>query len=355
MKLSITFEQALERASVPLRRKIEYSVDLIRKAESLALKYSDKGFYLAFSGGKDSQALMHITQLAGVKFDSHFSPSSIDPPENLRFIKNHYPEVEFDKLNNNIYDEFKKRKCLPSMRIRWCCAVYKEIHGGGRVTLVGVRNSESFKRSQRKEVEVTNRKFAGDLDGFHEWSKVRIAKKRKKQSKDTQFDQFADHEEQMVTCVGGKDKIVVSPIIHWSDQDVWEFLNDVVQVPHCELYDQGWNRIGCILCPMANAKLVSRDEQRWPYVKERWIKAISELIQEATATTDIPEKGGKWVTFWNEENTARFLSPTDKARPYDLRVASENVYDWWTSKMPFDEWYVRRFQQQTINFEEDDT
>ena len=29
----------------------------------------------------------------------------------------------------------------------------------------------------------------------------------------------------MVTCVGGKDKILVSPIIYWTEQDVWEFLN----------------------------------------------------------------------------------------------------------------------------------
>jgi len=34
--------------------KIDKAVALLRKAEKLALRYSDEGFYLAFSGGKDS-------------------------------------------------------------------------------------------------------------------------------------------------------------------------------------------------------------------------------------------------------------------------------------------------------------
>lgn len=44
-------------------RTLRHSIDLLKKSESLALRYSDKGFYLAFSGGKDSQALYHVAQL----------------------------------------------------------------------------------------------------------------------------------------------------------------------------------------------------------------------------------------------------------------------------------------------------
>lgn len=44
-----------------LRKKIEYSIDLLRKSEKMALRLDpENGFYLAFSGGKDSQALYHI-------------------------------------------------------------------------------------------------------------------------------------------------------------------------------------------------------------------------------------------------------------------------------------------------------
>ena len=49
--------------------KLQHSIELLQKSEALALRYYDKGFYLAFSGGKDSQALYHVTELAGVKFE----------------------------------------------------------------------------------------------------------------------------------------------------------------------------------------------------------------------------------------------------------------------------------------------
>lgn len=36
-----------------LQDKIDYSVELLRKAEPLALKMHPDGYHLAFSGGKD--------------------------------------------------------------------------------------------------------------------------------------------------------------------------------------------------------------------------------------------------------------------------------------------------------------
>lgn len=38
-----TLEEALQRASKPLARKIEYSVNLIRRAEKIALSYDNRG------------------------------------------------------------------------------------------------------------------------------------------------------------------------------------------------------------------------------------------------------------------------------------------------------------------------
>lgn len=283
MELKEDLQTYLGRAKRGLRAKIEYSIELCRKAAKIAPMYDEEGYlWLAFSGGKDSQALIHIAQLAGVKFKAYFSPTSVDPPEVIRFIRKNYPEVEFNPLKKSIYSEFLKIKCLPSMKIRWCCAEFKEKGGANKVVLVGVRNSESVKRSKRKEVEVTNHKFSGDFDGFNEWSEERRIKKQKKLAKDkAQFDQFSEHKEQMVTCINGKDKIVVSPIIHWSDDDVWEFLNDVVQVQHCELYDKGRTRIGCIMCPMSKKSQILKDIEEYPHVYEKWVKAIMQVRKDA--------------------------------------------------------------------------
>ena len=43
--------------------KIEYSIELLKKAETLALKYNDFGFHLAFSGGKDSQVIYELAKM----------------------------------------------------------------------------------------------------------------------------------------------------------------------------------------------------------------------------------------------------------------------------------------------------
>ena len=332
MELKEDLQTYLGRAKSGLRAKMEYSIELCLKAAKIAPMYDDEGYlWLGFSGGKDSQALYHIAQLAGVKFKAFFSPTSVDPPEVIRFIRTNYPEVEFTPLKKSIYSEFVKRKCLPSMKIRWCCAEFKEKGGTNKVVLVGVRNSESVKRSKRKEVEVTDHKFSGDFDGFNEWSEKRRIKKQKKLAKDkAQFDQFSEHTEQMVTCIDGKDKIVVSPIIHWSEDDVWEFLNDVVRVPHCELYDKGRTRIGCIMCPMSKISQIKVDIKEYPHVYEKWVKAIMQLRKEALFNGSTPPKadmehsqtpqsgiqdtcrlnnrGGKWTNC--QSNGERFLSPT---------------------------------------------
>ena len=87
-----------------LKQKIEHSIALLKKAEKLALRYdSEDGFFLAFSGGKDSQALYHIAEMAGVKFKAHFSPTTVDPPQLIRFIRRNYPDVIFGKVKKNIY------------------------------------------------------------------------------------------------------------------------------------------------------------------------------------------------------------------------------------------------------------
>lgn len=55
-----------------LDEKIEYSINLLRKSEEMALRMDpENGFYLAFSGGKDSQALYHLAVQGGEIQGSH--------------------------------------------------------------------------------------------------------------------------------------------------------------------------------------------------------------------------------------------------------------------------------------------
>lgn len=278
MKINLTYEQALQKASPRLRKQMEHTRDIILKAVPLALRYDpDKGFFVGFSGGKDSQALYHMMQLCDVPMHVYFSPTSIDPAENIRFIRKNYPEVEFTKIDKSIFDVFREMKVLPSMRIRWCCAYFKEKGGEGKVVCTGVRKAESVRRSKRNEIEVSGRKFSGHMDEFEDWQEKRTRKKMKNLNQD----QFSDAKQTEVRCINGKDKILLNPILEWSEDDVWEFLNKVVEVPHCELYDEGYTRIGCVGCPMATTKNQIKQFLRWPHVKEKWIRAIMDVRRES--------------------------------------------------------------------------
>ena len=252
MKTNITLEQALARASKGLQKKMMYSIDLLRKAERLALSYGggNNGYYLAFSAGKDSQALYHIAELAEVKFDAHMNLTSVDPPEVIRFVKQAYPEVDLIKPKKSIYQLAVEKQILPTMRVRWCCAEYKEMSGAGRGPLIGIRHQESSRRAKRNEVEISSRKFSGTLEGLDEYRQELKAKRARRKSKKDGVNITNADQEQTLGCISGKESLLISPIIHWTEKDVWEFLNKVMEVPHCSLYEKGWHRIGCIGCTM---------------------------------------------------------------------------------------------------------
>ncbi len=383
MNIDITLAKALERASERLRKKMLYSVELLQKAEKIALNYdAENGYYLAFSGGKDSQALYHITQLAGVRFHGHMNLTSVDPPEVIRFVKKNYPEVQLIKPKKSIFSLAVEKQILPTMRVRWCCAEYKETAGAGKVTLIGIRKAESARRAKRNEVEINNRKFSGTLESLDEYRQELKAKRaRRKSQKDGVNITNAD-QEQTLGCISGKESLLISPIIHWTEKDVWEFLNEVIEVPHCSLYDEGWHRLGCIGCPMSSRKQKMIENQRYPHVKRNWIKAIKAIrngggIQKRIYLVEHPQGldasqkrqriaqdaggyikhpapehrmgGGK---LWGETIGFSSSSSSDRLTEEQENEIAENIYDWWVSGKSYKRWYAEKFQQMKLDFGE---
>lgn len=273
--------------------KLSHSIQLLQKAEKTALRYSNSGFYLAFSGGKDSQSLYHVAVLAGVKFTPHYSLTTLDPPELVKFIREFYPDVIIDRPDFTFSQLCVHKKALPTRVMRFCCSVLKETKGAGTVTLTGVRRAESYQRSKRNEAEIVanspNNRFSGNFE---------------------QLDQFTRTKEiEGVQCVRGQDKIVINPIIEWTDADVWYFLNTVVKVKHCSLYDKGWKRIGCLFCPMASQKEITNEVMLYPKYKDIIIRTIHRIRLEGHLND--------------------YVDLTD-----------EEVFQWWVSKKSLKEWYA---------------
>ena len=142
--------------------KIATDGDLCDKVE-IAIKRlkafcPPEGYYVAFSGGKDSQCVYHLCKMAGVKFDAHYCVTSIDPPELVRFIKKNYPDVKFEhKYGRNgkpvtMWTLIPEKGIPPTRTVRYCCEELKESSGEGRFTVTGVRAAESGNRKRNQGV-----------------------------------------------------------------------------------------------------------------------------------------------------------------------------------------------------------
>lgn len=375
-ELQITLDEVLPRLSQSLRRKMLHSVELLRKAEKLAFAYdSDNGFYLAFSGGKDSQCLYHVAKFAGVKFKAHMNLTSVDPPEVIHFVKSQYSDVELIKPKKSIYQAAVDIGILPTKRVRWCCKEFKESAGAGKVTLIGIRHAESSRRAARQEVEISEKKYSGDLEGLEGYRKARNSKKRGRKPKNNREVTIVNADgERTLGCIRGQESLLISPIIEWTDDDVWNFLN-TLGVAHCELYDQGWHRIGCIGCPMSSAKQKIVENKRWPHVKRNWIKAIKAIRTTPTvgggglSEIRIQEKSLQRTGFkhplnsyqkdiWraipkermerNVDANHRLGGISDNLTDEQETEIAENIYDWWISSKPYKQWYAEKFQQQDL-------
>lgn len=163
----------------------------------------------------------------------------------------------------------------PTRQARYCCSELKETGGKGRVVVTGVRWAESAKRKAIHgvaEIRTTAKKLHKQAEEGDS-----VVKKTKRGDSIVFMDDNSTSRNMVEQCYAKK-KTTVNPIIDWTEEDVWEFLNDVVKVPHCELYDEGFTRLGCIGCPLQGRKGMLRDFERWPRYKQKYIKAFDRMI-----------------------------------------------------------------------------
>jgi len=194
-----------------------------------------EGYFLAFSGGKDSVVIHDLALKAGVKFDPHYNVSGIDPPELVKFIKANYPVMGYEKPLLTL-EKGIMRNGMPRRQSRWCCRVFKEHSGSGRFIITGIRAAESARRKHRHFIEISRT---------------------------------------------DKTKTFLHVILAWRNDDVWEYIK-LNRLPYCSLYDEGFKRLGCVLCPMITPWLTQIELERWPNIANRWHRAAVEFFNTTT-------------------------------------------------------------------------
>lgn len=230
--------------------------DKVQKAiDRLKIFEPPDGYFLAFSGGKDSQCIYHLAKEAGVQFEAHFHMTSVDPPEVIFFVKKQYPDVILDQPPESMWRLIERKKIPPTRKIRYCCGIYKERGGIGRTVITGVRWDESARRKATRAMLELNA-----------YSKNKIT-----------LNNDNDEARRMFETCQLKGKHVLNPIVDWLTEDVWEYLNGR-GISHCCLYDEGFTRIGCIGCPMSGTKGMLREFARWPKYQSSYLRAFERML-----------------------------------------------------------------------------
>ena len=248
-----------------------------RKAiERLKAFEPPEGYYLAFSGGKDSVVCKALLDAAGVKYDATYRVTSVDPPELVRFIKEKHAdvkrEVPRDKDGKAItmWNLIPRKLMPPTRLVRYCCASLKESGGDGRLTITGVRWAESVNRKRNQgEVTIMGKaagKEIGDNSGFMSTAKGGVVL----------TNDNAESRRVIEQCYK-RHKTTVNPIIDWTDGDVWRFIKSN-NIPYCELYNEGFHRLGCIGCPMASTRQRELEFSRWPKYKNAYLLAFAAML-----------------------------------------------------------------------------
>ena len=240
--------------------KINESIATIQRAEKIALQLDPvNGIYLAFSGGKDSAVVYELCKLAKVKFTPHYAVTGIDSPLNIKYIKENYPATIFEHPKEN-YFRLVEKKGLPLTKTRFCCSRLKENLGAGTLTIDGVRAEESKNRAKYSDIMVRSRRVENATKG-----------------RNRTFEEIEENEHR---CIKGKDRIDVHPILKWTTEDVWWFIQKT-NIPINPCYEN-LRRVGCMYCPFATTKQIELYEKQYPLYKKRLMLAIERFLEHKT-------------------------------------------------------------------------
>lgn len=189
--------------------------------------------------------VLDLVRRSGVKYEAHHNLTTCDPPEVVYHVREQ-PDVVIDRPLYTMWQLVRRHHSPPRRTARYCCEELKERGGAGRIVVTGIRWAESGRRANRGMLEA---------------------------------------------CYKDKTKRYLHVIIDWSTSDVWSYLRER-KIPYCSLYDEGWTRIGCVLCPMTRD--VERQMARWPQIARAWERAVKATWKPDNPTFKSPEQYWQW-------------------------------------------------------------
>jgi phosphoadenosine phosphosulfate reductase len=267
------------------------AIRLIREYEAFALFLDPRGYCVCTSEGKDSRVLGHLMRRAGVKHFYLHNITGIDPPELVYFQRRNFGSyadmgyITIDAMYQLSMWQLMVKKLIPPLRHkRYCCEHLKErkIPEQGKAFLAtGVRKAESVRRRlNRSELE-------------HNYEAIIPYEN-------------ALTEETYGYC-DRKDLFVINPLAEWPHQYIWDYSKEA-HLEQCCLYQEGFDRLGCIGCPMAGCEGRKREFARWPKFEAQYRRTFRRMhdvrMERGLMNLNNAKDPDEWFEWWLSDQSS---------------------------------------------------
>ncbi len=243
---------------------VEANLDTLVQLERFSLKvireslhrYSDCFTMVTCSGGKDSTAVAYLASEAGVR-DFVYCDTTLDFPETHEVINelSKIVPIETVTANRNWFEKLLNVLGPPARDLRWCTTVCK---------LLPLKGYIKERAGSKKTVSITGQRL---------YESPQRA--------------LAGYE----TKVYGPNPadIIVSPLYEWCALEVELYLVKN-NLPLNRLYELGFERVGCFMCPTLRVAEIKLVEQHHPELWGWWLNKLRNYMRRA----GLPEV---WLTF----------------------------------------------------------
>lgn len=265
---SINKELKFETWSETVQRMKPYIKKITNRTERILhhniRRFPNSKIIVLTSTGKDSMVVLDFMQKSGYEFETVFNNTSLDCADTYKMVNKHKdwiitnPEIGF-------YKWIQQENYIPTRFSRGCCSIFKEgeyvtylknKNYDNVVNIMGVRNSESENRKDRKFI-TKNPKWGG-----YNWYGI-------------------------------------LPIRKWSEFDVWLYTlyNNLEVNPK---YKKGYSRVGCaISCPYYTKYTWVLDKYFYPTMYNRWHNILEVDFVENQRWTKLNCTVEEYHSCWN--------------------------------------------------------
>lgn len=252
---------------------VDMAIARLQQASDMSLLLYDQPLVITISGGKDSSVILDLAGKAGIPYEVQHSHTTADAPETVRFVRSEFARLEsagikciyslpvYKGERTSMWSLIPQTRIAPTRTTRYCCSVLKEQNCTDRYIVTGVRWAESARRkASRAPHEIQH---------------------RSKDKTVLMLSMDSDEDRRTFETCQLKGKRICNPIVDWSDDDVWDYLQ-AERVDVNPLYEEGWKRVGCVGCPMAG-KHRYKEFARWPKYKTMYLHAFDRMLKAREA------------------------------------------------------------------------